>query len=93
MCRYFSWFIGEWTKCTGKCQPGVQYRTVYCQQVVAGGMQSVINDTLCTENIGPRPSSMQECNKDAVCPQFHVEEWGPVRQFSVRLRGDRIRFS
>lgn len=74
-----SWFIGEWTKCSNNCQAGIQFRTVYCQQVVAGSMQSVINDTICVNAIGPRPSSTQECNKDAVCPQFHIGDWGPVK--------------
>lgn len=75
---YFSWFIGNWTKCSSNCQAGIQFRTVYCQQVVAGSMQSVINDSVCVNAIGPTPSSTQECNKEAVCPQFHIGDWGPV---------------
>ena len=41
-------------------------------------MQSVINESICVNAIGPTPSSTQECNKEAVCPQFHIGEWGPV---------------
>ncbi|XP_046445127.1 papilin-like isoform X2 [Daphnia pulex] len=82
-----SWFIGNWTKCSSNCQAGIQFRTVYCQQVVAGSMQSVINDSVCVNAIGPTPSSTQECNKEAVCPQFHIGDWGPCD----KLCGDGTR--
>ena len=70
--------MGEWTKCSSSCQPGVQHRTVYCQEVAAGGRQSVISDDICVNAHGPKPSSSQDCNQDAVCPEFHIGEWSPV---------------
>lgn len=74
-----SWVVRPWTKCSSSnCQPGVQFRAVYCQQIISGSLPSIVDDEVCSEAIGVTPSSMQECNKDAVCPQYHIGEWGPV---------------
>ena len=78
ICR---WFIGEWTKCSSSnCQAGVQFRVVYCEQVISGSLPSVVDDAVCSQAVGPTPSSLQECNQEAICPQYHVEEWGPVKK-------------
>ena len=58
------WFIDQWTNCTSDCLDGVQFRTVFCQQVIAGSLPSVIDNQRCVEAIGPKPSSMQKCNQD-----------------------------
>ena len=73
------WFIGNWTKCSSNCQAGVQHRTVYCQQVVSDSKQSVADDEICINSNGPKPSASQPCNEDAVCPTFHIGNWGPVK--------------
>ena len=62
-CQYV---ISRWGDCNVSCGRGTQNRSVNCQRIENGDMTTVtLRD--CEEDasqIGPRPSSNQECNED-----------------------------
>ena len=88
-----SWFIGEWSDCSTKCLEGVQFRSVYCQQVMAGAVASVVDSDQCASAVGPKPASVQSCNQLVACPQWHVEDWSPVRRFPCPIFSKKIQSS
>lgn len=68
---------GEWSPCSKPCGVGgEQTRQVKCEQVVAGGIPSIVDDSQCLKL--PKPEPKQECNKELDCPQWHVGPWKPV---------------
>ncbi|KAK8394131.1 hypothetical protein O3P69_006372 [Scylla paramamosain] len=72
------WQVGNWTPCTSSCgTQGWQFRHVFCGQKFTEGRLSVVNDSQCTDVVGPPPDSVRECNQEAVCASWHVEEWTP----------------
>lgn len=50
---------------------------VYCTQVVANGLPSVVDENECA-NAGPKPETKQECNVETICPSWHIGPWKPV---------------
>ncbi|KAK4313128.1 hypothetical protein Pmani_015500 [Petrolisthes manimaculis] len=75
------WQEGEWTPCTSSCgTPGWQFRHVYCGQTFSEGRLSVVNESMCMYELGPRPSTVQECNRDATCATWHVGDWAPCNK-------------
>ena len=77
------WFLGEWGPCSETCgEGGDQIRQVYCEQIVSGGLPSVVDDIQCTDLLGPKPPVIQKCNVDVPCPTWHVGPWKPVSSCS-----------
>ncbi|KAF3430423.1 hypothetical protein E2986_10746, partial [Frieseomelitta varia] len=73
-----AWVEGEWGRCSKHCgEGGEQSRRIKCEQVVSGGIPTVVDDSQCLEKVGPKGPTTQECNKDVACPQFHVGPWKP----------------
>lgn len=70
-----AWATGPWSDCSESCEKGFKERQVYCGQVVANGLPSVVDESKCTE---PKPSAKEECNLDVVCPTWHIGPWKPV---------------
>lgn len=78
------WFLGDWEKCSKPCgEGGTQARKVYCQQILSNARPSLVDDSICKEKFGYTPKNEQECNKDVVCPVWHVGPWKPVSLKSV----------
>jgi len=74
-----NWFLGEWGPCSETCGTGGnQIRQVYCEQIVSGGLPSVVDEIQCTDVLGPKPPVTQTCNVDVPCPTWHVGPWKPV---------------
>ncbi|XP_069673465.1 papilin isoform X4 [Periplaneta americana] len=72
------WSLGEWEPCSASCgEGGTQIRQVYCEQVVSGGLPSVVDEVHCTDILGPKPPTSQKCNVDVPCPTWHVGPWRP----------------
>ncbi|XP_019882164.2 papilin isoform X4 [Camponotus floridanus] len=72
------WVEGPWSPCTKHCgEGGEQTREIKCEQVISGGIASVVDDSQCLEKVGPKGSITQECNRDVDCPQWHEGPWKP----------------
>ncbi|CAL1675129.1 unnamed protein product [Lasius platythorax] len=72
------WVEGPWSTCTKHCgEGGEQTREIKCEQVVAGGIATVVDDSQCLEKVGPKGPVKQECNRDVDCPQWHEGPWKP----------------
>ena len=80
------WVEGEWSPCSKQCgSGGEQTRQIKCEQVVSGGIPSIVDDSQCLK-LGPKPEPKQECNKGVDCPQWHTGPWKPVRKiFFIEL--------
>ncbi|XP_063221793.1 papilin isoform X2 [Bacillus rossius redtenbacheri] len=80
-----AWSLGEWGACSMSCGPGgTRSRQVFCEQVVANGLPSIVDEQLCSESLGPRPSATEPCGEDVPCPTWFVGPWKPCN----RLCGD-----
>ena len=44
----------------GQC-PGIMLRNVFCEQIAAGGMSTVIDESMCT---GEKPEAQKACSED-----------------------------
>lgn len=74
------WVEGEWGPCSKHCGEGAeQSREIKCEQVISGGIPTVVDDSQCVKKVGPKGPTSQECNKDVSCPLFHTGPWKPVR--------------
>ncbi|XP_044011690.1 papilin isoform X3 [Aphidius gifuensis] len=72
------WFEGEWSSCSKQCgEDGEQTRTIKCEQIVAGGMPTIIDDSICIDKFGPKNKTTQECNRNVQCPTWHLGPWKP----------------
>ncbi|XP_011689368.1 PREDICTED: papilin isoform X5 [Wasmannia auropunctata] len=72
------WVEGPWSTCTKHCgEGGEQTRDIKCEQIISGGIASIVDDTQCLEKVGPKGQTKQECNKDVDCPQWHEGPWKP----------------
>ncbi|XP_035723305.1 papilin-like isoform X5 [Vespa mandarinia] len=72
------WVEGEWGECSKHCgNGGLQTREIKCEQVVAGGIRSIVDDSQCVEKLGPKGPTTQECNEHVDCPQWHLGPWKP----------------
>ncbi|XP_077270107.1 proteoglycan-like sulfated glycoprotein papilin isoform X5 [Temnothorax americanus] len=72
------WVEGPWSNCTKHCgEGGEQTREIKCEQIISGGIASVVDDSQCLEKVGPKALAKQECNKDVDCPLWHEGPWKP----------------
>ncbi|XP_072747679.1 papilin isoform X3 [Anoplolepis gracilipes] len=70
--------VSPWSPCTKHCgEGGEQTREIKCEQVISGGIASVVDDSQCLEKVGPKGPVKQECNRDVDCPQWHEGPWKP----------------
>lgn len=77
-----TWVEGPWSPCTKQCGGGgEQTREIKCEQVISGGIASVVDDSQCLEKMGPKGPTKQECNRDVDCPQWHEGPWRPVSYY------------
>ncbi|XP_023705293.1 papilin isoform X5 [Cryptotermes secundus] len=75
------WALGEWGPCSETCgEGGSQIRQVYCEQIVTGGLPSVVGEEHCKDELGPKPPNTQSCNVDVPCPTWHVGPWKPCNR-------------
>ncbi|XP_058806520.1 papilin [Phymastichus coffea] len=71
------WVTSEWSNCTKHCgEGGEQTREVKCEQIIAGGIPTVVDEAQCLQ-AGSKPTNKQECNKGTDCPLFYIEPWKP----------------
>lgn len=78
------WVDGPWSPCTKQCgEEGEQNREIKCEQVISGGIASVVDDSQCLEKVGPKGPTKQDCNRDVDCPQWHEGPWKPVSYFVI----------
>ena len=71
------WAVKPWENCSMSCgDSGTQSRKVYCEQVIANGIASIVDDQKCS-NV-KKPSSEQPCNQGVECPLWHTGPWTPV---------------
>lgn len=74
------WQTAEWGKCSKGCgSDGVQNRTVTCERISPTGERTVEDDAVCLQEVGNKPATEQECNRDVKnCPKYHLGPWSPV---------------
>lgn len=72
-----AWATGPWSDCSESCEKGFRERQVYCGQVVASGLPSVVDESKCAE-LGAKPPAKEECNAEVICPTWHIGPWKPV---------------
>lgn len=77
-----TWTTGPWSECSESCEKGVQERQVYCAQIIANGLPTVVEESKCSE-LGAKPSNKQECNAEVICPTWHIGPWKPVSGFRI----------
>ncbi|XP_017062546.1 papilin isoform X2 [Drosophila ficusphila] len=73
------WVEGEWSKCSKGCgSDGTQNRTVTCERISSSGEHTVEEDAVCLKEVGNKPATVQECNRDVKnCPKYHLGPWTP----------------
>ncbi|XP_003736478.2 papilin isoform X2 [Drosophila pseudoobscura] len=73
------WVEGEWSKCSKGCgSDGFQNRTVTCERISSDGEHTVEDDAVCLKEVGNKPATAQECNRDVKnCPKYHLGPWTP----------------
>ncbi|XP_077987002.1 cubilin-like [Glandiceps talaboti] len=71
----YEFYTGEWQACSTTCDEGIQFRTVYCQQV---GTSTEVADESCTNQGLEKPGTVQACTVQA-CPtvtyEFYTGSW------------------
>lgn len=76
------WAVKQWGACSSNCgNTGVQRRQVYCEQIIANGIASIVDDQYCI-NV-QKPTSEQPCNQGLICAEWHIGPWKPVC-FSIK---------
>lgn len=74
------WIEGEWGPCSMHCgEGGKRERDIKCEQIIAGGIPTIVDDSVCLETVGPKNETTQECNRNVECPNWHLGPWKPVR--------------
>lgn len=77
------WVEGKWSKCSAPCgENGTQTRIVQCERATADGVITVVDDDVCTQQFGSKPTESQNCNQGDDCSQWHLGPWSPV---SIRI--------
>ncbi|XP_015589222.1 papilin isoform X3 [Cephus cinctus] len=72
------WIEGEWGTCSKHCgDDGVQTREIKCEQIISGGIPSIVDEAQCLEKLGPKTETTRQCNKDVECPKWHLGPWKP----------------
>lgn len=85
------WAEGPWSICTKHCgEGGEQTREIKCEQIISGGIASVVDDSQCLEKVGPKGLTKQECNKDVDCPLWHEGPWKPVSYHNTTRGGIKL---
>lgn len=80
------WFEGDWSQCSKHCgEGGERTRDIKCEQIIAGGIPTIIDDSVCLEKVGPKNETTQECNRNVECPNWHLGPWKPVRKKLIFL--------
>ncbi|KAK4885313.1 hypothetical protein RN001_001584 [Aquatica leii] len=70
------WITLPWEKCKAPCgSNGTQIRQVYCEQVIAHGFASIVDDRYCQNQ--EKPESEQSCSRGTICAVWHVGPWKP----------------
>ncbi|XP_048486291.1 papilin isoform X3 [Plutella xylostella] len=70
------WVEGPWSPCSKPCgEAGTRSRAVYCEKVISNGRGSVVDDSECFNQLGPKPELYQECNKNSACPSWFTGPW------------------
>lgn len=78
------WAAKAWGNCSVPCgDNGTQSRKVYCEQVIANGIASIVDDQKCS-NV-KKPSLEQPCNQGVECPLWHTGPWTPVSKLLLPL--------
>ncbi|XP_074105077.1 proteoglycan-like sulfated glycoprotein papilin isoform X3 [Cotesia typhae] len=72
------WVESQWTPCSKQCgEGGERTREIKCEQIIVGGIPSIVDDSMCIEKLGPKKETTQECNRNVTCPTFHLGPWKP----------------
>ncbi|XP_017001607.2 papilin isoform X1 [Drosophila takahashii] len=73
------WVEGEWSKCSKGCgSDGFQNRSITCERISSSGEHTVEEDAVCLKEVGNKPATQQECNRDVKnCPKYHLGPWTP----------------
>ncbi|KQS52137.1 papilin isoform X5 [Drosophila erecta] len=73
------WVEGEWSKCSKGCgSDGFQNRSITCERISSSGDHTVEEDAVCLKEVGNKPATKQECNRDVKnCPKYHLGPWTP----------------
>ncbi|XP_031784533.1 papilin isoform X3 [Nasonia vitripennis] len=72
------WVASDWSNCSKPCgEGGEQTREIKCEQIVSGGVPTIVDENQCIERLGPKNVTKQQCNKDVECPQWHLGPWKP----------------
>ncbi len=92
VCKYFiiRWNVGDWGNCTvsngteeTECTQ-YQFRNVFCEQVLANNMPSLVDIEECDESLGDPPVSVKVCDEeieddfaleDESGPKYHIGPW------------------
>ncbi|XP_050674394.1 ADAMTS-like protein 4 isoform X2 [Leptidea sinapis] len=53
-----SWYLSDWSECTGPCEAGIQTRTVWCAKDGVDGAEGAARDSECP---GVRPAARRSC--------------------------------
>ncbi|GJQ76338.1 hypothetical protein Trydic_g2060 [Trypoxylus dichotomus] len=73
------WVAKDWEKCSATCgDGGTQTRKIYCEQIISGGVASIVDDGQCV-NL-QKPPIQQECNKGVICGEWHIGPWKPCNR-------------
>ncbi|XP_021108553.1 ADAMTS-like protein 1 [Heterocephalus glaber] len=70
------WETGQWSPCSLTCGVGLQTRHVFCSRLLSGELSERVTlaDPLCP---GPKPSTVQVCNRFDCLPAWSPEQWQP----------------
>ncbi|XP_034936854.1 papilin isoform X2 [Chelonus insularis] len=72
------WVESEWTPCNKLCgEGGERTREIKCEQIIAGGIPTVVDDSVCIEKVGVKNETTQKCNENVECPMWHIGPWKP----------------
>ena len=86
---YFRYNVGEWGNCTvaneteSDCTQ-YQFRNVFCEQVVANNLPTLVEMETCLDDLGDPPVGVKECDEeieddfspeDSAGPKYHIGPW------------------
>ena len=74
---YTAFTTTNWTKCSAKCGKGVQTRIVTCNHVTDRFIR-LLPESACIKRGLVRPSAIQTCGQNMVCPSWITGNWTMV---------------